>query len=96
MPMFLFQFEVKSEQHEKYGGAFVNCWIKREDILIAESVAESMIRGNGWIIHRKIEGVPISRETQLSGSLKYFEQAEIDNEVVVFHTYLRDSEAADR
>jgi hypothetical protein len=79
----------------KFGGAQVNCWLllpEREALVRATSLVE----GYGW----RIEHVDESREVLRSeyfvhaSGLAYFEQALVDGEVVVFHTW--PNEAGDR
>lgn len=54
-----------------------------------------MIAESGWDISDLLEAIPITRETQLAGGMKYFDQAEIDNEVLVFHAYPHDSDVTE-
>ncbi|MEZ5385796.1 MAG: hypothetical protein R3F13_09795 [Prosthecobacter sp.] len=87
MPMFFLQFEVQPSRQANYGGAVVNCWIKRDELSDADAVARDMICKAGWKIVNHVESGVMTRENQLPSGMQYFEQAEIDDEVLVFHTY---------
>jgi hypothetical protein len=93
MPMFFFQFEVRPKQthpkRDKYGGATVNCWVLRDTQSQAEAVARGWIGDEDWRITGVKEATLITREIQAEHpkGMQYFEQAEIDREVFVFHTW---------
>jgi hypothetical protein len=93
MPMFFFQFEVQPSKNDpdrnKFGGAIVNCWILRDTQNQAEAVARSWIGGQDWHITRVESASLMTKEKQLESpdGMQYFEQAEIDREVFVFHTW---------
>ena len=74
-----------------YGGAFVCCWIERATQAEAVAVAKDMIAHRKWTIEALDEAKPIFRRDYEDGDdgLQYFEQAEIDSEVLVFHKYPR-------
>jgi hypothetical protein len=72
-------------------GAYINCWINYSDIEQAKNVAEKMIDESGWNIISLDNLEFITREfyendTDDSHS-KYFDQAEIDNEVISIYSY---------
>lgn len=76
-------------ERESVGGAFVGCWIVRQTLVEADSVARSIISEALWEIDRREEACPISRadyENKIDG-LEYYEQALVDKEVVVFYRY---------
>src|SRR5262245_8799679 len=91
MPMFYFRFEARptniNEAAGKARGAFVNCWIQRDTREEAESYARGAIGDQNWHITRLEDSCSVTRETQSSNSLQYFEQAELDGEAFVFHTW---------
>jgi hypothetical protein len=91
MAMFCFQFEARPKATHSHanqvGGAMVNCWIQRDTLEEAESYARGSIADEDWTILRKEEGFLVTRETQDPEGMRYFEQAEIDKEVFVFHTW---------
>ena len=77
-------------EYERFGGALVNCWILRDDIEEAVSIARRMIAERGW--HSKVleEARFCSRDEFPAGSREYFDQALTDDEVLVYHTYPKD------
>jgi hypothetical protein len=89
--IFLFEFEAKPEpsnpERKKSAGAFVNCWISRKTKSQAEAVARRMIRKQGWAIVGFVKGRRITPSTQKPPGMKYYEQALIDKEVLVFHIW---------
>ena len=93
MPMFFFQFEVRPKQthprRDEYSGAMVNCWVLRETQSQAEAVARDWIGDEDWRITRVEAARLMTREDQAEypDGIQYFEQAEIDSEVFVFHTW---------
>jgi hypothetical protein len=93
MLMFFFQFEVRpKETHPKrdeYEGAMVSCWVLRDTQSQAEAVARGWIGDEDWRITRVETATPMTRGQQAEhpDGLRYFEQAEIDGEVFVFHTW---------
>ena len=72
-------------------GAYINCWMNYADIEKAKIIAEKMIDQSGWIITSLDNAEFITREFYESDTddshLKYFVQAEIDNEVIVIFSY---------
>ena len=74
----------------------MNCWILRDSISEAESAARALIPNTHWSILSFDEAGIMTREeqeTKFPSGVPYFEQAEIDHEVFVFHTYPVDSDA---
>jgi len=69
------------------GGAFVNCWIDLPSLDAAKAAAEAMIEEYGWTVRRLEEQSQAFREDLAGESLEYYEQAEIDKTVLVFHTW---------
>jgi hypothetical protein len=91
MPIFRFIFDARPKRTNpkfgKYGGAAVSCWIQRDTQGEAESVARGWIADEDWTITAMDEASLITKETQPPDGMQYFEQAEIDGEVFVFHTF---------
>jgi hypothetical protein len=93
MPIFFFRFEVRPKQtHAKraeYAGGMVNCWVLRDTQAQAAAVARGWIGDEDWRITRIEEAMLMTRERQAEfpDGIRYFEQAEIDNEVFVFYTW---------
>ncbi|MBN9693684.1 MAG: hypothetical protein J0M24_25855 [Verrucomicrobia bacterium] len=91
--MFFFQFEVQPKQthpqRDQYAGGFVNCWILRDTLSQAEAVARSCLGDEEWRIVSVEESMLMTREKQAEypAGIEFFEQAKIDREVFVFHTY---------
>jgi hypothetical protein len=89
--MFLFEFKAKPEasnpDQKTLAGAFVNCWISRGTKAKAEAVARRMIEKHGWTIVEFVKGRRITRNTQRLSGMKYYKQASIDKEVLVFHVW---------
>jgi hypothetical protein len=79
--------------HGKYGGAYVSCWIDRDNLALAEEVARSLISECGWNVIRVEETSEIDDSTYEGERecRQYYEQALIDKEVLVFHTFPIDS-----
>lgn len=97
--MFFLQFEVtptaEHPQHHELGGAVVNCWVLRDTMSEAESAARAWFQATHWAVVSLDEAGPMTREQQMSSfpsGLPYFEQAETDEEVFVFHTYPLDTD----
>jgi hypothetical protein len=90
MSMFYFIFDArptpKNPKHGTYGGASVSCWVQRDTQAEAEAVARRWITERHWAITAMEEATFITKETQLPAGMQFFEQAEIDDEVFVFHT----------
>ncbi|MFA6288161.1 MAG: hypothetical protein WC661_12325 [Opitutaceae bacterium] len=76
-----------SAEHMRLGGALVNCWIKRNDIEEAVSIARRMIAERGWHSEVIEEARFCSRDEFSEESREYFDQALTDDEVLVFYTH---------
>jgi hypothetical protein len=91
--MFFFQFEATPRtdhpEGDEVAGAYVNCWIDRPTIEEAEHVARTMISEDCWIVGEPDEAHAVDRDYYANNpdGLQYFEQALIDKEVLVFHTF---------
>jgi hypothetical protein len=66
--------------------AYVSCWIKDSCRDSALTKAAALIHARGWKIAEIVEEYPISREDYAlkPEDLEYYEQALIDDEVLVF------------
>jgi hypothetical protein len=91
MPIFYLRFVAHLKHtHPKFhesGGAMVNCWILRDTLKEAESYARGCIADEDWRITELEAAFAVTRETQADEGMQYFDQAEIDREVFVFHTF---------
>ena len=76
------------------GGAFVNCWINIRDQEKAEIQARKEIYKAGWhvISLNKVKTVNRKYFNDNKESLEYYEQAKIDGECYVFHTWPLDAD----
>ena len=74
---------------ETYGGAAVGCWIKNQTKKNAYLISKGWIEENGWNVIDLDQQSPITEEDyeENSEGKEYYEQALIDEEVFVFHTY---------
>lgn len=89
--MFLLKYHVRPIEDRadlEEVGAFVNCWIERRSIEEAREVAQEAIREEGYVVVATEEEGEVLLEESGNGR-KYFEQALVDKEVLVFHTYPR-------
>ena len=71
------------------GGAYINCWIDATNIKIAKSIANRNIEESSWQIDNLEEGYEVTEkdyENKPEGFESY-QQALLDKEVYVFHTY---------
>ena len=101
MNIYYFRFEaiptMNAEDFSEYGGALINCWIKEEDKERASIKALSCIKGNGWqIVHLEESCMADDGVYDGKESLKYIDQAKIDGEVYVYHTWPIESQDAGR
>lgn len=93
MEIYFLQYESApsptSEDYKDTGGAFINCWIQAKSIEDAKKQAETCIKESEWIILKLEKSHPVNREFYESDdeSLEYFQQAEVDGEVYVFHSW---------
>ena len=91
--MHYLQFEAtprpEHPEASKLGGAFVNCWVVAPSASEAEALARVYMREQLWDIESLAEYYVNDRALYDDDStgLQYFEQALIDGEVYVFHTY---------
>jgi hypothetical protein len=70
-------------------GAYINCWIDANNINKAEAVARLEIEKLNWQILQREEGyeILINDYRENADGLQYYEQALIDWQVYVIHTY---------
>jgi hypothetical protein len=71
-------------------GAFVNSWVKSRSLSSARRRARTAIRRADWVIVDYISQQSIrTKATLTKASRRYFDQAQLDGEVHVYHTYPR-------
>jgi hypothetical protein len=65
--------------------AFASCWINSTDSQSSRERAERLIESNGWISLDLVEHHDVSAESysEQDDGLEYFEQALVDDEVMV-------------
>jgi len=91
--LFYFMFHAKPQETNpeatEHGGAYVNCWIDRPNLTEAERAARELIAQDGWVADKLDEArkVTSSYYGDNPEGRQYFDQALIDREVLVFHTY---------
>jgi hypothetical protein len=85
--------KVEPIKPDEDAGAYINCWInyKEKDTDKAKSYAEKAIDECGWII-TSLDSVEIIDKDYYANDeddshLQYFEQAELDDEVVTIYSY---------
>lgn len=74
---------------EDIAGAYINCWINDNNQREAKRKAIKMMKENGWS-NFTLEEVSIVNRSDYENKeeqLQYFDQAIIDDEVFVVHTY---------
>lgn len=84
--MIYFVYEVvPSDNSSTAGKIFASCWINLNDQSLAEGRAVKFIREQGYAPVERIDAYPIVRGDyeKSSEGLEYFEQALIDDEVMV-------------
>ncbi len=99
MPIYFIQYEARptpnSQEFLKYGGGFVNCWVKASSPEKAREVATKAINENGWhILTIEEDCREVSEHSYLEEKegLEYYEQATLDGECYVFHTWGNESQ----
>jgi len=73
-------------------GAFVSCWIDRPTLEEAIDAGRTSTEKEGWTVREVEEAYTVNSSTYPPGKHghEYFEQAQIDKEVFVYHTYPND------
>jgi hypothetical protein len=91
MKIFYFRFEAvpASIESAEFGGAFINCWLKRDSKSLAKKDANDLIMAKGWKIKTLQDSRQVTKRTYKKDDpgRKYFEQVMLDNEVLVFHLW---------
>jgi hypothetical protein len=96
--LFYLCFEVTpkpdSPHAQRWGGAFVNCWIDRASFQKAERVARRHIEKQGWSMSKLDEAreIIVGEYDDEAPGKDYFEQALVDGEVFVFYTWPKDAQ----
>jgi hypothetical protein len=98
--VFFLMIEARPEPHSdefgQSGGAFVNCWVNADDLRTAERRAVELIHESGWRPHKFEEWRLVTKSTYegddppedgMPSSADLVDQALVDGEVCVFHTW---------
>lgn len=97
--MFFIQFHVRpthdSTNAVEYGGAYVNCWVARHALTDAMTAAMDVIHEAGWQVETVEQERRALRDEFDGDGLAYFDQAVVDGEDCVFHTWPVDAPDAD-
>lgn len=80
---------------QEYGGAYVNCWINRDDPDVAESEARAYIEDGDWSIQAKEEDFVVRTDDDMEdggipfkdGDEHYYREAQEHGACYVFHTW---------
>jgi hypothetical protein len=84
--MIYFVYEVSPDDGRAADGeVYAGCWINLNDEELASERAAKFIKEQGYVIVNCVESYPITRAdyTDSPDGLEYFEQALIDDEVLV-------------
>jgi hypothetical protein len=78
-----------SPEAEEVEGAYINAWIVEPDFESADRVATAMILENQWVIESVHDWSEVDAETYSVDPTgrEYYEQAVIDKQVCVYHTW---------
>src|SRR5688572_18132384 len=78
-----------SKKPDDIAGAWINCWINSDDVDDATKRALRMMRENGWKEMEIDELFKVERGdyAENENQLRYFDQALLDDEVLVVYTY---------
>ena len=93
MKMFLITYHGKplpnTDDAKKLGGAYINCYIEADKFEEANLIARGEIEKNHWNILELDDTRVVTKDDYIDDphNREYFEQALIDKEVLVFHTY---------
>lgn len=78
-----------SENQKEYGGSIITGWVKADCLEKAEECYKQTIYSYGWVA-QKVEKTFETSENdykEFDEGLEYFQQAKIDDEVYVIHTW---------
>ncbi len=90
-PILILKYEtiptVKHPQHGSVGGAYLNCYVRAEDLNAAEQIAMSEMPDEWKIVAMTDEAVIAPSDDPDHPGRQYIEQARIDGSVYVFFTW---------
>ena len=101
--IFFIEYEVRpnsgTKAFEEFGGAFVNCYVQASSEAEATAFAQAEMTESGWSVIA-VEETPaqLDRDYLVNNNpdgLRYFDQAVLDGECYVFHTWGIESQEDD-
>ncbi len=101
MTMFYFTFRTAptpdAKEFSDTGGAYVNCWIQGQERTVAEHRATELIEEYGWSVEALEEASTVSSAdyTEEDEDREFYEQALMEEEVLVFNTWPRGDDDED-
>ena len=92
--MYFIQFRcspIPNSENFKYGGAFINCWIKGENKNLAMEIAKKQIKEYQWKTENLEDAKIISKQFYNKDDEGYphYSQALLDGQHFVIHTWER-------
>ena len=86
-----------AKEFEDAAGAYVNCWMRNETGQNARERAEELIRDYGWSVEGLEEEAVVTGDDYADDDedREFYEQALMEDEVLVFNTWPREAEDAD-
>lgn len=96
--MHFFRFLVrpteKNEEYGEVGGAYANCWVREENLDVADQTIRSYLRDWEWTIEDTEAFYPSSLEDNVrtKAALEHYREAERDSLCVVLHKWPLDGE----
>jgi hypothetical protein len=94
VPIYFIQYEARpnpeSEDFVKCGGGFINCWVKSNSPDEARKAATKTINENNWeivAVEENCREVSENSYSEEDDGLEHYEQATLDGECYVFHTW---------
>ena len=98
-PTYFFEVEATPTEHhpdfDEIEGALVNCWIRIQSEAAAEELVRRELARSDWRIESIIGPEIHTAEDyeQDATGVEYYEQAQVDGDVLVFHVYDDDEDA---
>lgn len=93
MTMFFFTFLAAptpdAKEYPDTGGAYVDCWIQSNERSEAEERARGLIRDYGWSVEALESGATVTGQDYQDDeeNREFYEQALVEQEVLVFNTW---------
>lgn len=93
MTMFFFTFLASptpdAQEYPDTGGAYVDCWIQGDDRSEAEGRARGLIQDYGWSVEALESQTTVTSQDYQDDeeNREFYEQALVEQEVLVFNTW---------